>query len=300
MIKKESFKNIKKYNPKKIFCSLSNRGCFNWMSDELFLKLYFYCVMGYKLDLENPNTYNEKLQWLKLYERKKEFCNLVDKYEVREYIKSTIGEKYLVPLIGLYNNEEEIEWNELPEEFVLKCTHSSASVIICKNKSGMVEDIEKRKLKKWLKKNIFYYGREWPYKDLKPRIVCEKLMKDKNGELPKDYKIFCFNGEPKAISVHDGRFTNEYTHDIYDVNWEKIDVERGIKNSKVIKEKPKNFDEMIKISKILSKNLKHVRVDLYNLDGKIYFGELTFFTASGFQKFEPNEYDYIWGKWINI
>ncbi|HAT4221784.1 TPA: glycosyl transferase [Clostridium perfringens] len=256
--------------------------------------------MGYRLDLKNPKTYNEKLQWIKLYDRKKEYCKLVDKYEVRKYIENKIGSKYLVPMINLYDNVDEIDWEKLPNEFVLKCTNSSASVIICKDKSKINENIEKNKLKKWLNKNIFYYGREWPYKDLKPRIICEKLLKQKDGNVPEDYKIFCFDGEPKAISVHSGRFSSNYTHDIYDINWNKIDVRRGKPNSNFKQEKPKNFEEMLKISKILSQGLRHVRVDLYNLDGKIFFGELTFFTASGFQRFDPFEYDEIWGEWIKL
>lgn len=287
-------------NPKKMICALANRGLFNWLSDKKFLELYYYCKMGKKLDLENPKTYNEKLQWLKLYDRNELYCKLVDKYQVRQYIKSTIGEKYLVPMIKMYESEKDINWNELPNEFVIKCTHGSASVIVCKNKNELNINYEKEKLKKWLSKNVFYYGREWPYKHLEPRIICEKLLKDKNGKIPEDYKIFCFNGEPVAISIHDGRFTEDYTHDIYDIDWKKLNVRRGIKNSNKIKDKPVNFDEMLEISRVLSKGLKHVRVDLYNLDGKIYFGELTFFTASGFQGFEPNEYDYIWGDLITI
>lgn len=292
--------DIIKSDPKKIFCILSNRGIFNWMPDELFLKIYFYCSMGYKLDLNNPKTYNEKLQWLKLYERNKQYCTLVDKYDVRKYIEETIGKEYLVPIIDIYNSTDKIDWSKLPKEFVLKCTNGSASVIICRDKTKLDKDVQIKKLNRWLSKNVFYYGREWPYKDLKPRVICEKLLKDKDDKSPKDYKIFCFNGEPKTISIHDGRFTDEYTHDIYDINWNKIDVRRGRKNSNIVREKPKNFDKMLEISRILAKGLKHIRVDLYNLDGKIYFGELTFFTASGFQKFDPFKYDYIWGEWIDL
>ena len=183
--------------PSLIILKLMNTSLFNLYPDKLYLKLKYRLIMGKKLDLINPKTYNEKLQWLKLYDRNPLYSNLVDKYEVRKYIEEKIGEEYLIPLIGVYNSFEEINFEELPEKFVLKCTHDSGSVVVCPNKKILNINETKLNINKALKRNFYYQGREWPYKNVTPRIVCEKMLDSRII----DYKIFCFNGKPEFLYV---------------------------------------------------------------------------------------------------
>ncbi len=268
--------------------------------DKIYLKLKFFLTIGRKLNLSNPSTYNEKIQWLKLYDRKKEYAVYVDKYAVREYIAKTIGEEYLIPLIGVYDKVEDIPWDELPQKFILKCTHGSQCNIICKNKSNLNIRKSNNDLKKWMNQNWFFYGREWPYKQVTPRIICEELIEDKNGKLPKDYKIMCFNGEPHFIQVHSDRFENSYTNDFYSIKWEKTKICQGVPNSKKVLERPSKLEEMIKIAKILSKDIPYVRIDFYEQNGQVFFGEITLYPTSGFTPFIDYNDDVRLGKMIQI
>lgn len=283
-------KSIRKYI--KSFCS-------RCVPDELYLKYKYWRLMNKKLDLKNPKTYNEKIQWLKLYDRKSEYSKMVDKYEVREFIKEKIGEDYLIPILGIYDNFEEINFDELPNEFVLKCTHDSGGVIICKDKSQL--DIEETQyiLNKSLQSNYYYNLREWPYKDVKPRIICEKFMVDESGIELKDYKFFCFNGEAKAMFVATNRGIDT-RFDFFDISFNHLPFMQHYKNSENKIKKPAGFGEMIRLSEILSQEIPHVRVDFYDINGKIYFGELTFHHFSGVEKFEPEEYDQIFGSWLEL
>ncbi len=284
---------------KKVIIKAAN-GCFLWfLPDKLFLKIVFWARMGKKLDLKNPKTFNEKLQWIKLYDRKPEYTQMVDKYSVREYIKEKIGEQYLIPLLGVWDSIDDVDFNSLPNEFVLKCTHDSGGLVICKDKSKLDIDAAKKKLKKCLKRKFFYRNREWPYKNVKPRIIAEKLMVDESGTELKDYKFFCFDGEPKALFIatdrpHDTRF------DFFDMEFNHLPFLSG--HPMAIKEikKPVGFNEMAELSKVLSKGLHHARIDFYDINGKIYFGEITFFHHSGFTPFEPDEWDYKFGEWIKL
>jgi len=287
-------------NPEKFIRVLGEKGVFNWLSDEQYLKLIYRAETGKKLDLENPKSFNEKLQWLKLYDRNPEYVKLVDKYEVRKYIAEKIGEEYLIPLIGVYNSVDEIDWNNLPQKFVLKCTHGSGCNIICKDKSELNINLAKKKLNKWMKKNWYWFGREWPYKYIKPRIICEKYMVDESGKELKDYKIFCFNGEPKVIQVDYNRFIN-HKRNLYDLEWNYMPLSIKYPNdpNKIIN-KPQRLGEMLNIARILSKDYPHVRVDFYSINEKIYFGELTFYHGSGFEKFEPESYNYVFGSWLQL
>ncbi|OJF91870.1 glycosyl transferase [Alkalibacterium sp. 20] len=254
--------------------------------------------MGEKLDLEAPKTYNEKIQWLKLYDRKEAYTQQVDKYEVRAYISEKIGSDYLVPIHGVYDSVEEIDWSNLPEKFVLKATHGSRSNVICDNKEKLDVEKAKKNLNKWMKRNWYWYGRAYPYKNIKPRIICEEFLQDNIT----DYKFMCFNGEPKQIQVHRDRHNDlaSKTLDFYDMNWNLTDISRPNEKSGPKTEKPKRFDEMVAIAKTLSAGDIHVRVDLYEVGGKIFFGEKTFYSSSGFAPFTEKKDDYLLGSWISL
>lgn len=285
-------------NPKKIVRVLGDKKFFNWLPDRLYLKLVYWAETGKKLNLKNPQTFNEKLQWLKLYDRNPLYIKLVDKYEVRKYIAETIGKEYLIPLIGVYNNVEEIDWESLPNQFVLKCTHGSGANIICSDKSKLDIEDAKKKLKKWMKKNWFWFGREWPYKNVKPRIICEKFISDK-GYTPDDYKVLCFNGKARLIEVHIDRYTM-HKQDFYDIHWNKTNISQGGTNSNLIYEKPKCLKEMINLSEKLASDMFHVRIDWYIVKGKLYFGEITFYDGSGFTTFDKDDDDYLLGSWLKL
>lgn len=286
-------------NPRKLIKAFGKIDMLNWVPDRQYLKLVYWGETGRKLNLKKPKTFNEKLQWIKIYDRKPEYSTYVDKYEVREYIAKTIGEEYLIPLIGVYKSVDEIPWDKFPNRFVLKCTHGSGSNIICQDKSKLDISNAKKKLSKWMDKNWYWFGREWPYKNIKPRIICEKYMVDESGVELKDYKFFCFNGEPKAMFVATDRGIDT-RFDFYDMQFNHLPFMQHYKNAIKKINKPAGFDEMVTLSKMLSKGLPHVRVDFYDINGKVYFGELTFFHFSGFQRFEPQIYDDIFGSWIRL
>ena len=272
-----------------------------FLPDKLYIRLYYRAVFKKKIDLENPKTFNEKLQWLKFNDRNPLYTKLVDKYEVREYIKKKIGEQYLVHIYGVWNKFEEIDFEKLPNQFVLKCTHDSGGIVICKDKSKLNLKEAKKKINKSLKRNFLYIGREWPYKDVKPRIIAEKYLQEENTEDLYDYKFMCFNGKVKCSFICSGRNKEEgLSVDFYDINWNKMPFERKYKNSKNEFEKPKNYEKMIELSEILSKEIPFVRVDFYEVNGKIYFGELTFYPGSGFEKFNPQKYDEVLGSWLEL
>lgn len=294
---KKIFAYIK--NPAKIVNYFGSKGYLRFLPDRMYLKLIYYARMGRRLDLDHPTTYNEKLQWLKLYDRNPEYTQMVDKYEVREYIKNKIGEEYLVPFYGVYDRFEDIDFDQLPEQFILKCTHDSGGIVICKDKSKLDIPAVKKSINKYLKRNYYYPGREWPYKKVKPRIICEKYMMDEAGAEIKDYKFFCFHGEPKMLFVTSDR-ENDIRFDYYDMDFNHQNFTQQDKNSDKPIDKPKCFDKMIELARILSKDIIHIRVDFYEIHGKIYFGELTFFNDSGFRRFEPDIQDTVIGRWIQL
>lgn len=277
-------------------------GITNFMSDEKYLRKKFKICIGKELNLENPKTFNEKLQWLKLYNRKSEYTIMVDKYKVREYIKNKIGEEYLIPLIGIWNSTDEIDFEKLPSQFVLKCNHNSGlGMCICKDKSKLNIEKIKKELKKGLKQNYYLTGREWPYKNVIPKIICEKFMQDNEDRELKDYKFYCFNGKVKAVMINSDRNSDQPTKaDYFDENYNFLNLKWGYENSKVLPKKPENFEKMIELAEILSEDIPHIRVDFYNCNKKIYFGELTFFDGSGFEKFDNEEWDYRFGEYIEL
>ena len=274
------------------------------MPDDQFLKRKFEIEMGYKLDLENPMTFNEKLQWLKIHDRKPIYTSMVDKIEAKKLAGQIIGEQYIIPTIGTWNSVDEIEFDELPEQFVLKCTHDSHGVIICRDKKMLDIEAVKKKLSEALKRNYYYRFREWPYKDIKPRIIGEVYMEQSEGDGNaasiglNDYKFQCFNGKFDNVFVAEGRNTERGVRFHYfDRDWNYIpycpydDIDMDmLKNLK-----PQNLDLMIEIAETLSKDLIQLRVDLYEINGKVYFGEMTFFSNSGFDTTITPEADRILG-----
>ena len=306
--KEENTMNIKKYlkNPFLIFHYLKTKrlqGAYGQkLDDETFLRKAFRLNMGYELDLENPKTYNEKLQWLKLYDRKSEYTMMVDKYLVRDYIAKEIGEEYLIPLLGVWDNADDIDFDALPEQFVLKCNHNSGvGMCICTDKSKLNIAKVKAELTKGLKQDYYLANREWPYKNVPRKIIAEQYMVDESGYELKDYKFFCFNGQVKAMFIAKDRqkVGEETKFDFFDENFNHLPFTNGHPNAKPPYFKPDKFEEMKALAERLSQNIPHVRVDFYNINGKIYFGELTFFHWSGMVAFDPEEWDYKLGEWIN-
>ena len=269
------------------------------LSDKAYIKLVFLFRFKKFPDLKNPKTFNEKLQWLKLYDRKPEYTKMVDKYAVREYIKEKIGEEYLIPLLGVWDSFDEIDFDSLPEQFVLKCTHNSGGLIICKDKSKLNINSARKKINRSIKSNYYWQGREWPYKNVKPRIIAEKYMVDESGTELKDYKFFCFSGEPKLFFIATGR-PHDTRFDFYDMDFNHLPFTNGHPNSDKELKKPAGFDEMVRLSKLLSEGIKSARIDFYDVNGKVYFGEITFFHWGGMIPFEPSEWDYKLGDYIQL
>ena len=291
-------KYIKK--PKLIILYLASKGLLNFIPDQQYLKLIYWVRFNKKLNLSNPLTFNEKLQWLKLNNRKKEYSDMVDKVEAKKYVTSIIGKQYIIPTLQVCNQFKEIDFENLPEQFVIKVTHTSGDVFICKNKSKLDTNELEKKINKWLKKNYYLEHREWPYKNVKPRIIIEQFMEDDEVKDLRDYKIFCFNGKPEIILVCSNRHGKDKNTDFYNTKWERVSMTRENHDNSSGISKPTNLAEMLEIAKKLSKEIPFVRVDLYEINRKIYFGELTFFPSAGFEGFRPNDIDLKLGEKINI
>lgn len=281
--------------PEKMIAPLGQRGFFDWMSDEAFLKLRFRAAMGYKLDLKNPRTYNEKLQWLKLYDRNPLYPQIVDKYRVKEYVASKIGEQYIIPTLGVYDSYEEIDFDNLPRQFVLKCTHDSGSIYICRDKSHLDKERAERVLKRGLKKDPTRFAREWPYSQVPRRIIAEQYMEDESHQELKDYKIFTFSGKAALIEVDYGRFTY-HKRNLYSLDWEYIPASITYPTDpEHVIPRPEKLELMIELAETLAQKLPHVRVDFYSIGSRIYFGEMTLYHGGGFEKFEPEDWQFKLG-----
>lgn len=269
--------------------------------DKLYIRIMYKVVVGQWPDLKNPKTFNEKLQWLKLYDRNPLYTIMVDKVEVKKYVAEKIGDEYIIPTLGVWDNPEDIDFDKLPNQFVLKCNHNSGlGMCICKDKSRL--NIEKtiKGLKMGLRQNYFKYWREWPYKNVKRKIIAEKFMVDESGVELKDYKIFCFDGKPKIIEVDYGRFVN-HMRNVYDTDWNFIAMQIEFPNDpNHIVARPEKLNEMLSLAKKLSEGIPHVRADFYSINDKIYFGELTFFHGSGMEKFSPEEWNEKLGRLIPL
>lgn len=279
-----------------IFNTFSRR-----LNDETFLKWRFLIMMGERLDLKNPKTFNQKLQWLKLYDRNPLYTTLVDKVKVKDYVAEKIGAEYIIPTLKVYSSPEEVKLGELPEKFVLKTNHDgdSLGVFVCKDKN--VFDFERaiNVLSNNLNRNYYWVGREWPYYDVKPCIFAEEYKEDDSGELM-DYKFFCFDGKVKAIFVATERSTGHVKFDYYDRDFNHLDFVQSHPMSGRNIPKPLNYDQMIDVAEKLSEGIPHVRVDLYNCGGMIFFGEMTFYHYGGMIKFHPKEWDYTFGSCLNL
>ena len=270
------------------------RYIFRYLPDSLFVRIQYRAIMGKKLHLNNPRGFNEKLQWLKIHDRKKEYELYVDKYAVREFIEKTIGEQYLVNLLGVWDNADQIDYDYLPNQFVIKGAHDSGSVVVCRDKTRLDQDATTEMMRKTLKKNNYYYGRDWPYKHVTPRIIAEEYLD--NGPLGLiDYKFYCFDGEPKFLYISQG-LENHSTARItfFDLNGNRMPFQRAdYPTHEIDPPLPDNFNEMIVLSKKLAQevNSPFVRIDLYNVEGRIVFSEITFRPCSGYMKFVPEEWD---------
>lgn len=288
-------------NPYKIFESLAMRGFFKNMNDKEYLSWLYRARMGRLPDLNHPKSFNEKLQWLKLNDRKPEYTEMVDKYLAKKYVEKRIGEKYIIPTLGVWDEFDQIEFEKLPDQFVLKTTHDSGGVVICKDKANFDKAAAKRKLEKSLKRNYYWAEREWPYKNVKPRIIAENYLSFLNGSDLVEYKVFCFNGKPALFLICKGEgHTDERTNDFYDLEFNHIPVTVTCPNAKEKCQKPDEYEELLELSRKLAKNTYQLRVDLYVINHKIYFGELTFFHDSGCCKFNPPEWDKRFGDMLKL
>lgn len=273
------------------------------ISDEIFIKAYYYNVFHRAIDLKNPQTLNEKLQWLKLYDRNPEYTTMVDKYAVKQYVADKIGEEYIIPTLGVWNHFDEIDFKMLPNQFVLKCTHDSGGLIICKDKSQLDLKAARQKIEKSLKHNYYLSGREWPYKNVKPRIIAEKYMTD-SPDIDEftDYKFYCFNGYVDCVLTCIERSTGNPKFYFFDKDWKLLRYNKRGKEAPAdfTLPKPENIEEMFRIASELSKGIPFLRVDLYNSSGKIYFGELTFFPDSGWDPNRLPEIDLYFGDLVDL
>ena len=289
-------------NPAKFVYILDKIKFSKLIPDRAYLKLKYRANFGKGLNLKAPKTFNEKLQWLKLYDRRPEYIRMVDKYAVKEYVAEKIGEEYIIPTLGVWDRVEDIDFDALPNQFVLKCTHDSGGIVICKDKSKLDIEHAKKKLRKALRNNFYFAGREWPYKNVKPRVLAEQYMEDEETAELRDYKVHNFDGTPKVVLVCGNRFGKlGLIQDFYSDTWEHLDVRRpNHPNADIPAEKPEELVQMLELSKILSKNIPFLRTDFYIVNHKIYFGELTFFPANGFLPFVPAEWDETFGDWIKL
>lgn len=271
------------------------------MDDESYIRCQWYCTMGYEIDLANPKTFNEKLQWLKLYNRKPEYTTMVDKYAVKQYVANRIGEEYIIPTLGIWNHFDEIDFDALPQQFVLKCTHDSGSVVVVRDKESFDKSAARTKLGNCLHRNFYYPYREWVYRDVKPRIIAEEYIMDESETELKDYKFLCFKGIVKCSFVCSNRFRKGGLKvTFYDRDWNIMPFERHYPRETIPIAKPLHYEQMVSLAENLSQHIPFLRVDFYETAERIYFGELTFFPGAGLEEFTPFEWDVRLGEWIEL
>ena len=270
-----------------------------FIPDPIYCQINYFAHFHKFANLKNPQTYNEKLNWLKLHDHNPEYVKLVDKYEVKPIIADLIGEEFIIPTIGVWEHFDDIDFDQLPDRFVLKCNHDSEGLVIVKDKKQFNKNEAKEKIEHALKQNFYYIGREWPYKGVKPRIIAEPYLEDHiDGEL-RDYKFFCFDGEPKALFIASDRAEDEVKFDYFDLNFNHLDIKQKYPNAGDVR-KPVTFEKMIELSRIISKGYPHVRVDFYEVDGRVFFGEFTLYHFSGFMPFQPEKWDKVFGDWLQL
>ncbi len=283
------------------FCFLADRGRKSDVPADKFVKIRYRAAFGKELNLECPESYTEKLQWLKLYDHRPEYTTMVDKYAVKQYVAEKIGEQYVIPLLGVWENVNDIDFGALPDQFVLKTTHDSGAFVICKDKNTFDVRAARKKLSHFLKRRYYDCNREWPYKNVKPRIIAEAYMEDGTYKELRDYKFFTFGGEPKVLYIAQGRGKGEPTvADFFDMDFNHMPFTIDHDMAKEPPAKPICFEEMKRLAAILSEGTPQLRVDFYEVDGQVYFGEMTFFHCSGFEKFHPDEWDQTFGDWVTL
>lgn len=277
------------------------RKCACIIPDKWYLSLRYRMRLGKWPNLKNPTLYTEKIQWLKLYDRKSEYTKMVDKYEAKKYIADIVGEQYIIPTYGVWDQFDEIDFNRLPNRFVLKCTHNSGGVIVCLDKKELDLEKARKTIEECLKENYYWHSREWQYKNVKPRIIAEEYLYDTRypDDSIMDYKFLCFDGEPKLIYYAEENTDDPYA-DIYDMEFRKQEMQFPEPNSPVVAETPDRFEEMKMLAGKLAKGFPHLRVDFYDVNGKLYVGELTFYHCAGIFKIQPQKWDKILGEWIKL
>ena len=297
-----TIEGIKSYleRPHGWFFFLASRGFFDNMPDEQYLKKVYRYSLGCEPDFEHPKNFNEKLNWMKLHDRNPLYTQLVDKYEVKRFVAERIGAEHVVPLVGgPWDSVDEIDFDKLPEQFVLKCTHDSGSVLVCRDRSVFDRESAKAKLSKALRRNYYWSNREWPYRDVKPRVIAEACLDSGDASDLLDYKCFCFHGETKILYISNDHGADPRT-DFYDMEFRRLPIRMKDPNSINGYPKPACFDELKQLAARLSEGLTHVRVDFYYINGHIYFGEYTMYHNSGFQTITPPEWNDILGSWIRL
>lgn len=267
--------------------------------DKLYISVLFKRRLGYRMDWKNPRSFNQKLQWMKLYDRNPAYSELADKVRVRDYVRERIGEQFLIPVLGIYENAEQIDFDSLPNRFVLKCNHGAKYNIICKDKNKFDINKARYQLNAWLQEEFWRKKREYHYKSIVSKIICEQYMEDSVTGGLNDYKVFMIHGEPIMIQVDMDRFGN-HTRNVYDAEWNLIDVEISYPKSEAIIPKPMVFDDMVSCAKKLAADFKEVRVDFYLINGRLYFGEMTFFSGAGFSRYNPREFEFELGEKLQL
>ena len=286
-------------NPAFRFHYFAQKGLKDHVCSEKFLKWEYLYHKGEKLNLLTPTRYTEKLQWLKLYDHQEIYTTMVDKFSAKQYVADRIGSEYIITLLGVYDCASDIDFDVLPDKFVLKTTHDSGGIVVCKDKKILDIPATRKKLDNSLSRNYYLHSREWPYKHVKPRIIAEAYMEDSRcGEL-RDYKFFTFGGVPKVLYIAQGRGKGEPTvADFFDMEFNHLPFTIDHDMADVPPEKPENFELMKELAAKLSEGTPQLRVDFYEVDGKVYFGEMTFFHCSGWERFHPEEWDRIFGDWV--
>jgi hypothetical protein len=282
-----------------LMSGLGRRQMLNFVPDRAYLKLQYYLKLGRRLNLKDPTLYNEKLQWIKLYDRNPLYSRLADKLAVREYVREKGCEGYLIPMLARHDRPDQIDWDALPNRFVVKCTHGSSSNILCADKSKLDRAAAVQKLDGWMRRNWFWLSREWPYLDIEPRILIEDFIGDGDGKAPYDYKFLCFDGEPAYVIVDADRYDG-HTRSFFSPDWVKQPVFNRHPNIPREISPPKKLDEMLDLARKLSKGLPQARVDLYETGGRVYFGEITFFHGYGMEVFRPRSFEQHLGSLIAL
>ncbi|NTQ65724.1 glycosyl transferase [Enterococcus faecium] len=289
--------------PKYRFYYLKKIGLFNRLPDKVFLEKEYKAYMGKNMDIDNPVGFNQKLQWLKIYDRKPEYSMMVDKFEVKKYVASIIGEEYIIPTLGIWENFDEIDFAKLPNQFVLKCTHDSGGVVICRDMKTFDLKKARKKINKSLKNDYYLKGgREWPYKNVKHKVIAEKYMQDGQTSELRDYKFYCFHGEPKFLYLSQGLEDHSTAQiSFVELDWKRASFGRcDYKPFTELPPRPINYDLMIELARKLSMDIPFLRVDLYEINGNVYFGELTFTPCGGMMPFDPPTADIYVGEFLNL